>query len=267
MELRSKDESAIKNALAEYMQKKADNPNVLLSEIAKIWNVDYQRLRRRVFDIGPQSERRGAGRRMDDAQEKVLLDFIEKWDDLGAPMTPQMIEGVANEILQIGFDPSDSNNSQPPTVGKNWAGRFMKKHPEFFKKKRVSKEQKRGEKENAGIILHWFGKFRNVVEAHGIQNKDIWNMDKTGFRIGQGRTLDTIFTRYPDHVPSIDSRSQRKLVTAVECVSMAGQLLPPLLILPGQVFLKDWISLTNFPNDYIIKKSKTGYTSRELNYK
>jgi hypothetical protein len=113
------------------------------------------------------------------------------------------------------------------------------------------------------------GCYTNVIEAYGIQPRDIYNMDETGFRIGQGKRVEGVYTKYPQRAPSassIDSASQRKLVTSVECIFQDGWVLPPLIIMPGDVQMRDWYELVTLPPAYIIGISSTGYINMELAY-
>jgi hypothetical protein len=82
--------------------------------------------------------------------------------------------------------------------------------------------------------MHFLGLYQNTVEAYGIQRSDIYNLDEIDFRIGQGRLIENVYTRYPDSVPSIDSSSQRLLVTSIECISCDGYVLSPFIWMPGR---------------------------------
>jgi hypothetical protein len=137
---------------------------------------------------------------------------------------------------------------------------------DFFKARRSLKDYKRGEAEDPAVVSDWYARLRNTIDAYGIQPLDIYNMDETGFCIGQGRRVDTIYTRYPDAVEAIHSSLSRVLVTSVECISIDGFVLPPLLIIPGVVQLEEWYTKTNIPDNYIIQTSDTGYTNREMTY-
>jgi len=38
------------------------------------------------------------------------------------------------------------------------------------------------------VILGWFQRFQALCTQFGVYNEDIWNFDKTGFRIGVGKS-------------------------------------------------------------------------------
>ena len=63
-------------------------------------------------------------------------------------------------------------------------------------------------------------------------SQDIWNMDETGFRIGCGRAqiVITLDPRKPLYMTDPDNHDY---ITSVECISSAGDVILPLLILSG----------------------------------
>jgi hypothetical protein len=96
---------------------------------------------------------------------------------------------------------------------------------------------------------------------------NIYKFDETGFLIGHGRS-ENILSKTPKKRHTIASQSSRIAVTAIECTSMTGYILPPLLILPGKRQMSDWYDSNrdHLPNQYMIKTSDNGYTSDEIAY-
>jgi hypothetical protein len=263
MEGFNKDESKLQIALSSYNLILNHNAKPNVMKIAREHEVPYRRLLARIHGRGGYETRKSSRRRLDDAQEEVLLEYITMFDDLHASLDAPRIQAAAEDILRCSHI---EDNIIPRPLGKMWAYDFLKRHEEFFKSRRHLKELDRGISENPGDIRWWFGCYTNVIEAYGIQPQDIYNMDETGFRIGQGRRIDAVYTRYPGNAPSIDSASKRQLVTSVECISQDGWVLPPLLILPGEVQLRDWYELVDLPDGYILDHSTSGYINSELAY-
>jgi hypothetical protein len=113
--------------------------------------------------------------------------------------------------------------------------------------------------------MQWFNCFQLQVEKHGIHEEDIWNFDKTGFRIGQCREV-TIFARYPARNNGIASASERTLLSSIECVNSVRDKIPPMLILLGKTHLEDWYTHTRLPHDYILDVSDTAYSNERIAY-
>jgi hypothetical protein len=185
------------------------------------------------------------------------------FDDLRASLDAPRIQSAAEEIHRCSHVEDDII---PRPLGKMRAYDFLKRHKEFLKARRDTKEVDRCASENPSDVRWWMGCYLNAVETYGIQPRDIYNMDETSFRIFQGKRVEGVFTRYPGLAPSIDSASQRQLVTSVECISQDGWVLPPLIILPGEKQMRDWYELVDLPPGYILEQSTTGYITSELAY-
>ena len=69
---------------------------------------------------------------------------------------------------------------------------------------------------------------------------NIYNMDETGFQIGQGK-IEKVITAFPEANTQIGSAMSRKLVTVIECISAEGKPINPFLVLAGKYHLEDWL--------------------------
>ncbi|KIA76021.1 quinone oxidoreductase [Aspergillus ustus] len=128
----SKDESNVQKALDYYLAEKRQNPDMKVLKVARLFNVDYQRLQRRVHGVGARSTRKGPGRLLTDAQEAELIEYINSHDRPGARPTPQMIKKLANEIL---LSAHTDTSSPPPVVSKMWPYRFISSRKQLFNKR------------------------------------------------------------------------------------------------------------------------------------
>ena len=132
-----------------------------------------------------------------------------------------MLRNCVNSILRRNHsDPS----TPPPQVGKNWSYRFLDIHPQYHSKKQRSIDTKRLEWSDLGIIQTWLDRLKIMMNKYGIQPEDIWNMDETGFRIGQGKS-ENVITKSKEFNAFLPSSSSRISVTAVECISAAERVL------------------------------------------
>jgi len=104
-----------------------------------------------------------------------------------------------------------------------------------------------------------FYKYERAMEACGILDVDVWNMDETGFRIGCGRA-QFVVTLDPNKSLCMTDPDNRTYLTSVECVSSGGWFIPPMLILAGVHILHKW----GFNDDTLIGTSETGYSNDDL---
>jgi hypothetical protein len=107
----------------------------------------------------------------------------------------------------------------------------------------------------------WFAEFKEVCDKYGIQHRDIYNFDETGFRIGIGKD-QWIITRDPSRDSYPGSSTNRELITVCETISADGDALPPMVILSAVMHGAKWF--TELPDGYLVGVSETGYSNDEL---
>lgn len=198
-----KEEEAILAAVHVYHEKKRENESITIAEIARQCNVSYQRLYRRIQGKASKSTRQPTQQPLDPAQLNALYTYIDQFDEIGAPVGHRGIRKAANEILKRSHtDPL----TLPPVVSQNWPYRFIRRNKQYTKKRRRVIDVSRQEAEDPHAIQLWYQQLNLIIESRGIEERDIWNFDETGFRIGQGR-IEEILTRYPERESAIASAS------------------------------------------------------------
>ncbi|KAF1994311.1 CENP-B protein, partial [Amniculicola lignicola CBS 123094] len=94
----------------------------------------------------------------------------------------------------------------------------------------------------------------------GIQPRDTYNMDETGYQIGVASN-QYVYTQRGQQV-FIPNANNRELVTLVECISTNGASITPIVIVKAQSVMEHWIS--NQLDNYLISVSDSGYTNDSL---
>ena len=90
------------------------------------------------------------------------------------------IERVANSIL--------SRREQPELpISAVWATRFLQRYPEYFVRTQRTINIERKEAHNREDIKKFYEKWDSTIKKHSIAPSDIYNIDKTSFRISIGR--------------------------------------------------------------------------------
>lgn len=100
-----------------------------------------------------------------------------------------------------------------------------------------------------------------MIEKENIKPEDIYNMDESGFTIGDVEASQRIINA------AIRQRFQAKpgrqeWVTAVECICANGTSLPPLIIFKGKNLLRQWIPAGIYDN-WRFGCNKKGWTCNE----
>lgn len=209
----------------------------VVKHFAEIFDVNYRSLLQRISGGNSRSTRSRTNERLDKAQYEAIFEYIDRLDQIGAPPTPNMLKATANEILKRNHQDS---SIPPPTVGDNWPYRFIKKHPQYFKRRMQAMDPKRTDAERISDLRTWFGELDIIIEAHGIQDEDIYNMDETGFRLGHGKD-ENVISRYSRERVSIGSAFTRTLTTVIECIGVDGSVLPPFIIMTGRKNMVNWL--------------------------
>ena len=69
-------------------------------------------------------------------------------------------------------------------VGTRWAANFVKRQRDLRTRFSRAYDYQRALCEDLKKIAGWFALFANLKAKYGIQDKDIYNFDETGFIIG-----------------------------------------------------------------------------------
>jgi hypothetical protein len=115
--------------------------------------------------------------------------------------------------------------------GKNWHKRFIKKYPELQPFKGTKLNPQHMKHFNETVIKDYFDQMEclHACFPGGIPPQHIWNMDEKGIQIGSGQKNSGkkyLFLKHKKQKYHIRSNNL-ELVTVIECVSAAGEVVPP----------------------------------------
>ena len=170
-----------------------------------------------------------------------------------------MLRNCAN-LMFVWSHQSDTALS---TVINNWLKQFLERHLQYSIQKQKCLDLQQKILHNVKDIQQWFERFHKEYGKHGIQSKDCWNMDESGFRIGV-RKNQWIITRDVSQQPYLASSNNCELVTVVKAVSGGGQVLLPMVILPGHFIIQWWVTWTELENNCLLALPELGYSNNKL---
>ena len=145
-------------------------------------------------------------------------------------------------------------------LGKEWIARFIKRHKTLQVQFGRRIESQRMDGATEPVIQAWFDAYKEVVKELGIEEKNTYNMDESGYSIGTLESTciivdSTCRTRYQAHA------SRQEWISAVECICADGSdNVPPFLIFKGQNIQRSWIPPAILHQWYFSANSK-GWTS------
>jgi hypothetical protein len=169
-------------------------------------------------------------------------------------LVPQLLD-TAEHILK-------QSKLKAAPLGKNWITHFLRRNPHLHRVRQKPQELERVAADKIPVYKKLFREFKAIVNKKGIPNRDIYNMDETGFRIGVGRNQWVIVMDWKR--PQSLSDINQDYITSVEAISVDGEMLPPLLIIQGTDHLYQWYANTNLPDNYLVGMSKSSYSNDTL---
>jgi hypothetical protein len=104
-----------------------------------------------------------------------------------------------------------------------------------------------------------------VITEKGIATEDIYNFDKTGFRIGVGSN-QWIVTREFKKKIYVALNTNREYVTVVEAINASGFAISPMAIISGKTIIQGWFDAFGYDQNIGIGVSESGYINDELAY-
>ncbi|KAF2189123.1 putative Psq domain transposase [Zopfia rhizophila CBS 207.26] len=128
-------------------------------QASRIYRVNNDTLKCRMNGRACRAETFANGRNLDHNEEALLTEWILN-------------------LASHGFPP------QKKPVGKKWFQPYIERTPEVQMAQSKKYDYQRAKQEDPEVIYEHFRLLKNVVNKHGIQNDDIYNMDEIGFQKG-----------------------------------------------------------------------------------
>ena len=141
------------------------------------------------------------------------------------------VAGVNDNTIQL-------VNYEP--FGRDWAARFMSRHSQLESARVKCIEAARIKDVSAERMTKWFEDLKNIIDEFNIATKNTYNMDESGFAIGDVEAFQRII--HAEVRQRFQAKPGRQVwVTAIECISADGTFIPPLIIFKGENFSRQWI--------------------------
>lgn len=183
-------------------------------------------------------------------EEKALVAYVLRSAENGFPLPVKAIRRLALVIKRRrytgGANVVDADGIKPP--GKNWFRALASRHPEITARRLKAVDWKRADENKYDKVVAWFDLAEKELSRPDILPENVYNMDETGVLLSQSTTVKMMVHRN-DRRCSRGTGLKRTLVTAVECISAAGDVVPPLLVIiwPATTHRSNWT--THLPRD------------------
>jgi hypothetical protein len=229
---------------------------------ATAYDAPYTTTLRRAQGRPPRRECQPNGRKLSSTEESALENWIISLDTRGFPPRVSAVRDMANLLLSARTK-SDLSTT-PPTVGENWARKFVNRHDTLKSRFSRKYDYQRAKNEDPETIRAWFQRVQRTIQEFGILEQDIYNFDETGFQMGIIATAKVITRAETRGRPTLIQPGNREWVTALETIRADGTTIPPMIIFAGKVHQSTWYDEKQLPINWVIGLSETGWTNDAL---
>ncbi|KAJ5790239.1 uncharacterized protein N7518_007250 [Penicillium psychrosexuale] len=238
-------EDEMQLAVKAYYQRKKPK----IAPLAREFSVLYTTLYARVHGGKTHSDRTDLSKTLSPIQEKALISWVTLLDANYIQPTPEEIEETVNRLLQrAGVDIS---------VGHNWTTPHLK----YITQK--PKEKARMDSESIEGLTLWFHHFLKVMEEYKLLPHEIYNWDKTGYQIGQGKPRKVVSSRSTSHIAT---GGLAESITGIECIAVDGWAMLPWFLVKGCRQIEEWYTNITIP-DFCIKPTPKGWIDNDTAFK
>ena len=111
-------------------------------------------------------------------------------------------------------------------------------------------------------LEYYFSEFKSAIEKYGIDITDIYNIDKTGFRI-RVTTGRVVITHLSTKAVYLTDPDNQESLTTVETIGADSSIIPLILILKGDILLEKYFE-NDLENDTVLTTSPSSYSNEGL---
>jgi hypothetical protein len=198
------------------------------------------------------------------AEEKTLARWITRLTRTGFPASPALAVEMAEEIRRERVQLARAATTTLQPIGENWLKRFKSRMPDIAGIWTRQIDAARFKATNHEGVKRWFDAVTELWVEHQYTPSHVYNMDESGFAVGASESSRALVNiREASSWKQIGSRQE--WITAIECVSASGVVIPPLLIFKVKHTNTGWIP-AQAPSDWRFSTSNSGWTSDNHGY-
>ena len=211
------------------------NRGVKLKTTSRIFGVPATFLRDHLYGK-TLTRQRGKAPVLKADEEKKLVDYIFKMQDLGHPLTAAELRLKVALATQTRATPWSATG----LPDKGWLRRFRVRHPEIATRKSQGLDVNRARALCPIIPNSLYANLEELYNAHNYPPSHIWNCDESGIQVGRSGGATVLAKRGSKSVHSVEP-DQREHLLVLSCINTGGGSIPNFYILKGIYFLQDYI--------------------------
>lgn len=211
----------------------------------------------------PRNQAHERDQNLTHAEEKELARWITLLTISGYPPRYETLRRLA-EIIRERRVKNSANEVQVKVydkIGREWVQRFLRRHSELASVRLRSIDVVRIKDTSPERLQKWFDDLKKVLTEFNIKPENIYNMDESGFSIGEkeaGRCIINSNIRQQFQAKP----GRQEWVTVVECVCADGSVISPLVIFKAENLSTQWIP-ASIHGTWRFNCNSKGWTSNE----
>jgi DDE superfamily endonuclease len=192
--------------------------------------------------------------RLSKEEEKVLVQYIRDLQRQNQCPNRAQIRCIIQKMLQ--------EKGDFDLLGKHYISRFISRHSTLKSAKSRKLNVKRASALDSATIERFFSEFEWLRSEYNIESEDIYNMDETGFQIGQ---IASNFVIYDPAMgrPVAPVSDNTQWVSIIECIGV-DKSIKPYLIFCGRSPEDHMFPVNEELTELIWAFSPKGWTDNEL---
>ncbi|SPO28368.1 uncharacterized protein UTRI_04765 [Ustilago trichophora] len=191
--------------------------------------------------------------------EDVLVQHIRKQADFGFPVTPKELRQLAEQLLR------QQTNNNDAQLGLNWVSAFKQRHPGLRGYYSHIMDVQRVLAGDPAVVEAYFDLLEQTIAEYNIVPQNIYNMDETGFLIGQSQACSIIIPKEDGKRRRFRSHpGTRETITVIECIGARGTPPLPMVIYRGKNHIQGWYRDHLEAKDWTFATSPNGWTDNDL---
>ena len=215
---------------------KITDEGMKLKVAAKIFGIPSSSLRDHLYGK-TTSRQRGTKLTLKAREEKKLVDYVFKMQELGHPLIPLELRLKVATATQTRETPWSASG----LPGTCWLCRFLSRHPEIASRRSQGLEVARARSLCPATAETLYGNLETLYKTHNYPPNHIWNCDESGVQASRSGGATVLARRGSRSVHSIEP-DQREHLSVLSCINAGGGHLPNFYILKGIYFREDYIA-------------------------